>query len=286
MIEATRETHQNSLVESIEVNLAEYSFFLGQSSQAKTYDGANVKWVFTNGPIFNRILGARFEPEKLQSSVNETLAQFKSTKTPVTWLIGPSTQPLTLGSYLEKKHDFTYRGYWRGMALNLNQLPEQPQTPIGFTIKKVNDRQALKDWIDLACTGFQFSTKITQMYHETLANLKLTPNTPWLPYMALVQGQPVATCVMFTGSESAGVYWTATLPAAREHGVAAGLTWELLREAREMGYSAAVLHSTQMGFPLYEELGFQEYCKIKIYTWDNRPKLLHALAKIRARLRQ
>ncbi|MEI6046702.1 MAG: GNAT family N-acetyltransferase [Chloroflexota bacterium] len=284
MAEAIKmEAPQNSLVEKIEVNLAEYSFFLGQIKQGQIYDGREVKWVSTGGPIFNRILNAHFEPEELNQRITETVARFKAANTPVTWLIGPATQPLTLGSQLEK-HGFTYRGYWHGMALDLNHLSERPQVAAGLTVERVKDYQALKDWIDLACSGFQFSAKVTQAYQETLGNLRLNANTPWKPYIALIKGQPVATCVMYTGSQAAGLYWTATLPAAREHGVGTGLTWELLREAREMGYSTAVLHSTQMGLPLYERLGFQDYCKIKIYTWDNRSKLLQTLVKIKAKL--
>jgi len=36
---------------------------------------------------------------------------------------------------------------------------------------------------------------------------------------------------------------------------------------RDLGYSVGVLGSSEVGYPVYRELGFEEYCRIGLYEW-------------------
>jgi len=48
-----------------------------------------------------------------------------------------------------------------------------------------------------------------------------------------------------------------TMSAARRRGYGAALTWAALAAGREQGCVAATLTATEMGYPLYQRLGFQ-----------------------------
>jgi hypothetical protein len=40
-----------------------------------------------------------------------------------------------------------------------------------------------------------------------------------------------------------------------------------LREAWDLGYRIGVLGSSEMGYPVYRRLGFEERCRIGLYEW-------------------
>jgi predicted acetyltransferase len=65
----------------------------------------------------------------------------------------------------------------------------------------------------------------------------------------------------------AGIFAVATLPQARRQGLGTALTLAPLHDAREMGYRVGTLQATEMGFPVYRQLGFREVCKLGNHLW-------------------
>jgi GNAT superfamily N-acetyltransferase len=55
---------------------------------------------------------------------------------------------------------------------------------------------------------------------------------------------------------------------ARRRGIGKALTLQPLIEARKLGYNLGVLGSSEMGYGVYQSLGFKEYCKIHQYIWQ------------------
>ena len=80
-----------------------------------------------------------------------------------------------------------------------------------------------------------------------------------------------AECALITGEERVVPahprYFVCTVERARRRGIGAGITLAALREARDLGYSVGVLGSSEMGYPVYRRLGFEEYCRIGLYEW-------------------
>jgi ribosomal protein S18 acetylase RimI-like enzyme len=73
---------------------------------------------------------------------------------------------------------------------------------------------------------------------------------------------------VYLGDVSAGIYNVATLPAFRGRGIGSALTRWPMRLAKERGIRVSVLHSTPLGKPAYEKLGFTERCRLIIYLWE------------------
>jgi GNAT superfamily N-acetyltransferase len=87
-------------------------------------------------------------------------------------------------------------------------------------------------------------------------------------FVGYLDGQPVATNMLFNGAGVAGVYAVATLPAARGKGIGGAITLHPLLLARATGYRYGVLFSTEMGARVYERIGFRlTGARINRYLW-------------------
>lgn len=91
-------------------------------------------------------------------------------------------------------------------------------------------------------------------------------------YQARVGGTPV--CVVgtidhepATGAPGwdCGVYFAATLPGHRGHGLASRLLGIALAEARERGCATSSLQATALGEPVYEALGYRTHFRFHMY---------------------
>jgi GNAT superfamily N-acetyltransferase len=81
--------------------------------------------------------------------------------------------------------------------------------------------------------------------------------TGWRLYLGRLDGEPVATTMLFVGGGVASVYAVGTVPAARGKGIGGAITLAPLLETREEGLRHAVLFSTELGVHAYERIGFR-----------------------------
>ncbi|MEU4173349.1 GNAT family N-acetyltransferase [Streptomyces sp. NPDC026665] len=76
-------------------------------------------------------------------------------------------------------------------------------------------------------------------------------------YLGEVDGEPVATAFAVRVRDYVGVFNISTLPQFRRGGYGRAITAAVLRDARDAGASTAFLLSSDMGFRVYESLGFR-----------------------------
>jgi GNAT superfamily N-acetyltransferase len=251
---------------AIEENGAEFLTALGRAAAAEERDDGRVRWVIGNSPIdyHNCVVYADLAQEEADGEIEASLKRMRAHGVPGSWHIGPSMRPPDLGARLIA-HGFEYGGDDIGMAVDLSELPHEVPAPDDLVIEQVHDEAGLAAWVEALGSGFGEGPVEAEWVGEMYRRLGF--EGPWRHYLGLLAGEPVATATLFFGAGVAGIYFVCTVERARRRGIGAAVTLAALREARDLGYSVGVLCSSEMGYPLYRGLGFEEHCRIGLYEW-------------------
>ena len=251
-----------------------FAFFLSLAApmQAEVYEDEQILRVITGLPFspLNVILRVHFEPEEIERKIAAALAAFGEgeLRLPLTWWIGPATQPPQLGKLL-LAHGLVHAADAPGMALDLHKLQVVTPTPARFTLTSVTDPEGIEHWVQTFATCSQFNEQATQIWLTVHRYMGLKHKDSCRYYVGWLGGLPVATSLLFLHNGIAGIYQVATLPEYREQGIGTAMTSVPLREAFGQGYHIGVLESSQMAISMYRRLGFQQYCTLSAYVWSS-----------------
>lgn len=253
---------------AVEENGAEFLMLLGAAAGAELRDDERVRWCIGNSPIdyHNCVVRADLAPEEADEEIEASLERMRAHNVPGSWHVGPSMHPTDLGERLVA-HGFKYGGDDIGMAANLSTLPDELPVPEGLAVERVRDEAGLTAWVEALGSGFGEGPVEAEWVGEMYRRLGLGEAGSCRHYLGRLDGKPVATSTLFIGAGVAGIYFVCTVEGARRRGIGAAVTLAALREARDLGYGVGVLGSSEMGYPVYRRLGFQEYCRIGLYEW-------------------
>ena len=251
---------------AIEENGAEFLMALGRAAGAEERDDGRVRWVIGNSPIdyHNCVVHADLTQEDANGEIEAFLERTRAHGVPGSWHVGPSMRPPDLGGRLIAR-GFEYGGDDIGMTVDLSELPEEVPVPENFVVELVRDEAGLAAWVGALGSGFGEGPVEAEWVGETYRRLGF--EGPWRHYLGRLGEEPVATATLFFGVGVAGIYFVCTVERARRRGIGAGITLTALREARDLGYKVGVLGSSEMGYRVYRRLGFEEYCRIRLYEW-------------------
>jgi len=253
---------------AIEENGAEFLMALGRAAGAEVRDDGRVRWAIGNCPIdyHNCVVHADLTPEEADREIEASLERMRAHGIPGSWHVGPSMRPPDLGERLVAR-GFEYGGDDIGMAVGLSRVPEEVPVPEGFVVERVREEEGLAAWIEALGSGFGEGPVEAEWVGEMYRRLGFGDEGPWRHYLGRLGGEPVATATLFFGAGVAGIYFVCTVERVRRQGIGAAVTLAALREARDLGYMVGVLGSSEMGYPVYRRLGFEEYCRIGLFEW-------------------
>lgn len=215
--------------------------------------------------LFNGIARARLAPDDLDAQITAALRPFRERSAPMFWWVSPTTRPPDLVDHL-LAHGLARSGGMPGMAIDLDKMGTPPDASGAYTVAPVASSEDAEDWALAAQLGNEAPPDFLPALREMVTRLSFGSEPRWTSFVGRVDARPVATSQLFTHGGVAGVYCVATVPDARRRGYGAEATRAALRHARDLGYRVAILQSSQMGQPIYEDMGFQTLIRFDLYT--------------------
>lgn len=257
-----------ALVGAAKNNLYRFLAYMLRWEKAEFYqDDLILRWYTPlPHPWFNGVLSRNAPPGQVKELIVDTLAYFKDKdRQVITWWLAPELED---GDW---SRQLVQNGLGRiddppGMAADLHALNEDLTVPEGLQIRQVEDADQMKTWSEVFATGYGLPLEWEPIYREMMLALGMA--WPCVSYIASVNGMPAAVSAVFYGAGVAGVYSVATLPEWRGKGLGAAVSLAPLLEARQRGYRVGVLQSSEMGYKVYQRLGFREVCRMSHYYWQ------------------
>lgn len=268
IVSGTRYHHgvlrSNRVVQALERNPDALWSLLARHVPSGVYDrvaGVTLTSIPYPHPLFNFASLGDVEPGEEDRAIRAARDFFQERETPWFWLTGPATRPAGLSDALLRA-GFTHSHDAPGMGLDLRGYRHQEP---GGDLREVDDEPSLRRWLEAVIGSFEMQPDLATVFLDFHRSIGWR-DIPIRYFFAEEEGRPVAAAMLFYGSGVAGIYCVGTLPDARRKGFGERLMHASLRAAIEDGYDVAVLHSSRMGLPLYERLGFREFCRIGYYV--------------------
>jgi ribosomal protein S18 acetylase RimI-like enzyme len=222
--------------------------------------------IYSSGlPIstFNGIMRPRLSSGALPKRVESAMSYFKRARIPMCWVLGPSSEPPELEEFL-LSNGLALELVYSGMAIDPNTLDSKP-LPSGLEIQPVRDMASLRGFIEVSAEAFEIPEETRAGWGQLISKLWGQPNI--FGFLGNLNGEPVSTSVLVLHESVASIYMVATLKEARGKGIGSAMTREPLIYAQEAGRDIAVLEASEMGFPVYERMGFRKVCEFRFLTW-------------------
>lgn len=149
---------------------------------------------------------------------------------------------------------FEAHGNMPGMSVETARLTDT-LLPEGYRFARVGV-EVSDAWTDALARGYNLPLGLAEIFSPVALGAESAEDAA-IQWFAIYKGDEiVAVANLMLHSDLAGIYCVATLEEERGKGLGAHITAEPLRIAQKLGYSTGILQSSEMGFPVYERLGF------------------------------
>ena len=138
--------------------------------------------------------------------------------------------------------------------------------PSGVTIERVVSPELSDLMVRVAVDGFGAPPQLEAPMASLFRPMVTQPAWPARAFLARLDGRAVATALGVVSGDAVGIYNVATVPDARGRGIGGAVTLAAICDGRDRGARVAVLESSEMGFPVYQRLGFTVAARYQVLT--------------------
>jgi GNAT superfamily N-acetyltransferase len=123
----------------------------------------------------------------------------------------------------------------------------------GFEVRRVRDLADLDDHVTTGAAAFELPEEIIR----AVVVPPLIDRADAPIYVGYEHDVPVSTGLGIRSGRTIGVYNIATIESARGRGYGAAITRRVVSDGIAAGCDVAILQASEMGYPVYERLGFR-----------------------------
>jgi GNAT superfamily N-acetyltransferase len=200
-------------------------------------------------PLGNLVI---LRPESTFEEAQDALEPLCSASFPSSAIFLEEAAP-EVREYLEGA-GFESHGNLPGMTVETDRVTPT-ELPRGYRFARVGVEES-DAWTEALARGYDLPKTLAQVFSPEALNADMSDDAAIQWYAIYKGSQIVAVANLMLHSDLAGIYCVATLEEERGKGLGAHITAEPLRIAQKLGYSTGILQSSEMGFPVYERLGF------------------------------
>ncbi|SDJ65733.1 GNAT family N-acetyltransferase [Sediminibacillus albus] len=176
------------------------------------------------GPSFNTVKGLKDEDEKF---IDALIAYYEQRNIPVRFELTPAHVSSRMLTCLNEK-GFYHADFHTVVYVPLSNMPKGQSTDTGIIIRKLKS-QEYAVYADIYADAFAMPAFLKPSIEAN--NKVLDDDSRWEFYLAIVEGKPAGTGVLFIQNDIAVLAAAATLPEFRGIGVQSALIKQRLNQA-------------------------------------------------------
>ena len=139
-------------------------------------------------------------------------------------------------------------------ALALTPIPTPPPPPTDLRIRSVATDTEFADFM-----------AVSQTAHRWIPSLAAARDAAVALLVGYDGNEPVATSRIARHGDVGDINGVVTLPTHRRCGFGTAMTWAAVAEGARRGCGAVTLTATEMGYPVYQRMGFVPVCTYRTY---------------------
>ena len=201
----------------------------------------------------------RLSERNAEARLDEVLTRYRTNGRGAGLWIGPSAQPANLETLLKARR-LRCRKYFPAMYCDLRNVVPSLQTEVPLRFSAVTDYTIFRQQPHPSIG--RITTRIRRFTLESQQHLaSRSPRKSW-DLMACCDDTPVGICTLFIGARYAGLFDAGVLELLRNQGIGRTLVRYACAFAQEHGAEGIILIAMNMGYRVYEHVGFKEVSRV------------------------
>jgi GNAT superfamily N-acetyltransferase len=213
----------------------------------------------------NGVLRTNGNYPNLEDLISQTLSKY-SKHCPMLWRIGKLTSQPQLVKEALIKNGLKFEGADVAMALDKSRFCKSTILP-EFVVQSVNKLEKVEDWLIPFAEAYSLADDVIDHFRQFMfSRVEQSQVEGW--FTGYVNELPVSSAYYLTDNEVTVIYAVGTLSNFRKHGYGRRIVEAAINHALEHSNLPITLYASEMGHPLYKNMGFVDLYRLENYLYS------------------